>query len=397
MRRVLKSHFIRLTLFHLTILGTVLAGSGAAEASPSSTPMPTAKVDCVAFDSTGTNCEIVGVVYAMTQVGGLTYVGGQFTSVSGTPRSNVAAIQADGTLDPTWDPSTDGIVYAMAASSDGSKIFLGGTFTSVGGQPRSRLAAVTPAPDTGDLVEGWTTTANNNAVRALAADSGDRLYVGGNFGRIGGRATPRLGAVSQSTGAVDTAFVPSPSGTVRALALSDDGSKLYAGGGFTAIGGASRPGAAELDATTGTATSFAPTDGGVVISMDVSPSGRLFFGTTSNRTWAYDPVDGGAPEYRIRTGGDVQAILATEDEVYIGGHFNTMPEFKLDRLALASFLPADGSPTAWNPGANGSFGVWALGLTRTALGPNEPPALSIGGDFTRVAGLARRGYARFLM
>ena len=103
---------------------------------------------------------------------------------------------------------------------------------------------------------------------------------------------------------------------------------------------------AELVAATGAATTFAPTDGGVVISMDVSSSGRLFFGTTSNRTWAYDVADGGTPEYRVRTGGDVQAILATDDEIYIGGHFNTMPEFKLNRVALASFDPSTGTPTA---------------------------------------------------
>lgn len=393
MQHVSRSRAVRQVLTGLAALGLVLAGQGPGWASPSSTPSPTAKVDCVAFDATG-RCEIVGVVYATAQVGGRTYIGGQFTSVSGVPRANVAAIRTDGTLDPAWNPSTNGTVYALAASSDGTRVFVGGTFTTVGGQTRSRLAAVTP--DTGALMTDWSATVNNNAVRALAADQAGRLYVGGNFGRLGGRAVPRLGVVSQSTGAVDPAFVPNPNGTVRALALSDDGARLYAGGGFGTIGGAARPGAAELVAATGTVTSFAPTDGGVVISMDVAPGGRLYFGTTSNRTWAYDPADGGAPEYRIRTGGDVQAILATDDEVYIGGHFNTMPEFKLARLALASFLP-DGTPTAWNPGANGSFGVWALGLTRTATSPGEPAALSVGGDFTRVGGLARRGYARFLM
>jgi hypothetical protein len=372
----------------------LLLSTGFAAASPSGTPQATAKVDCVAYDSTGTKCEVTGVVYAITQAGGRTYIGGQFQSVSGTPRSNVAAVRTDGSLDPSWNPSTDGIVYALAASSDGSKIFLGGAFTTVGGTSRSRLAAVTS--DTGALVPGWTTTVNNNLVRALAADSGDRLYVGGSFGRIGGKAISRLGAVSQSTGAVDTAFVPSPNGTVRALALPDDGSKVYAGGPFTAIGGVSRPGAAELNTASGAATSFAPTDGGVVIAMDVAPSGRLYFATTSNRTWAYEPAAGGTPMYRVRTGGDVQAILAMDDEVYIGGHFDTLPEFQLNRLALASFSPANGTPTAWNPGANGHYGVWALGLTRTALSPTEPQALSIGGDFTRVAGLARRGYTRFL-
>ena len=72
-----------------------------------------------------------------------------------------------------------------------------------------------------------------------------------------------------------------------------------------------------------------------------------------------------------------------------------MPEFKLARLALASFDPATGTPTAWNPGANGPVGVWTIGLTRTALSPDAAPALSIGGDFTRVANVARRGYTRF--
>jgi len=385
---------LRILLALPVAVAGLLAGTGLATASPSSTPQATVKVDCVAYDSTGTKCEVPGVVYAITQIGGLTYIGGMFNSVDGTPRANVAAIRADGSLDPTWNPSTDGIVYALAAASDGSKVFLGGIFTTVGGTAHARIAAVTPG--TGALVPEWNTSASNNTVRALAADGGDRLYVGGNFGRIGGRAVPKLAAVSQATGVVDTAFVPSPNATVRALTLSDDGSKLYAGGGFSAIGGSSRPGAAELNIASGAATSFAPTDGGVVISMDVAPNGRLFFGTTSNRTWAYDPADGGTPEYRVRTGGDVQAILAMDDEVYIGGHFNTLPEAKLNRVALASFLPATGTPTAWNPGAAGPFGVWAFGLTRTSLSPNEPAALSIGGDFSRVAGLARRGYTRFL-
>jgi hypothetical protein len=387
-------HRLRILLVLPLVAAALLGGAGPVAASPSSTPQATAKVDCVAFDATGTKCEILGVVYAITQIGARTYIGGAFTSVDGTPRSNVAAILADGSLDPVWNPSTDGIVYALAAASDGSKVFLGGTFTTVGGSAHARIAAVTP--DTGSLVPGWNTSANTNAVRALATDAGDRLYVGGNFGRIGGRAIPRLAAVSQATGAVDLAFTPSPNGTVRALALNDAGSWLYAGGGFSTIGGSSRPGAAELDPASGAATSFAPTDGGVVISMDVAPDGRLFFGTTSNRTWAYDPADGGTPEYRVRTGGDVQAILAMGDEVYIGGHFNTLPEAKLNRVALASFLPGDGTPTAWNPGANGPFGVWALALTRTAVSPDQPQALSIGGDFTRVGGLARRGYTRFL-
>lgn len=371
---------------------SVVSAPGAS-ASPLPVPEPTAKVDCVTFNTETNKCEVLGSVYAITHVGDMTYIGGSFTSVSGVPRSNVAAVRADGTLDPTWNPSADGVVYALAASSDGSKIFVGGGFTNIGGGARGRLAAVSPV--TGQLDATFTTTPSNNLVRALVTDHADRLYVGGTFGRIGGRAIRKLAALSQSTGAVDQAFVPKPSGSVRALSLSDDATKLYVGGGFSSIGGLARPGAAELDAGSGTTTGFAPSDGGVVISMDISPNGRLFFGTTSNRTWAYDVADGGVPEYRVRTGGDVQAILALDDEVYIGGHFNTMPEFKLGRVGIASFDPASGQPTTWNPGANGPFGVWAISLTDQALSPGAVPSLSIGGDFTRVGGVARRGYTRF--
>lgn len=42
-----------------------------------------------------------GTVYAIAQVGDLTIVGGEFTTVGGRPRSNVAAIRADGTVTPT--------------------------------------------------------------------------------------------------------------------------------------------------------------------------------------------------------------------------------------------------------------------------------------------------------
>jgi hypothetical protein len=370
-------------------VGGVLLGP-AAMASPSPTPAPTsATVDCVAKDPDTGKCVILGVVYALAEVGDTTYIGGDFTAVSGVPRSNVAAIDANGKLDASWNPSTDGVVYALAASADGSKIFLGGGFTTVNGEPRGRLAAVDPV--NGQLVQGWGTTTSNNLVRALVTDANDRLYVGGSFGRIGGKAISRLAAVSQSTGQVDTAFNPQPAGTVRALTLSESGEKLYLGGPFTTVGGNARPGAAEVTAADGSVTSFAPTDGGVVIAMDMTPDGRLFFGTTSNRTWAYDPADGGVPEYRVRTGGDVQAILATNEEVYIGGHFNTIPESKLSRIALASFLPANGAVTGWNPGAPGPFGVWAMSLKQSPTAT----ALSIGGDFSTVAGVRRRGYARF--
>lgn len=371
-------------------VATVVATAVPVMASPSAVPAPTAKVDCVVVNATG-GCDVVGVVYALTQVGDRTYIGGSFKSVSGVPRANVAAIRGDGTLDPTWKPETDGVVYAMAASNDGTKIFLGGTFTTVGGQAKARLAAVTP--DTGALVAGWTGTASDK-IRAMSVDNGDRLYVGGNFNSVAGRAFPKLAAVSQTTGAAVSTFVPRPNGNLIALAVSDDGSRVYAGGSFSALNGITRKGIAEVNATTAAPTSFSPTEGGVTIALDVTPSGRLFASTSNNRLWAYDTGSDSVPEYVLQSSGEVQGILALDDEVYVGGHFTKFNATQ-KRVQVASLVTATGQLTPWAPTVTGWYGVWAIGLTRTPLSPEATPALSIVGGFSAVAGLSRRGYARF--
>lgn len=360
-------------------------------ASPSTVPAPTANVDCVVVNATG-GCDVVGNVYALVQVGDRTYIGGEFKTVSGVARSNVAAIRGDGTLDPTWNPSTDGTVYALAASNDGSKIFLGGTFTTVGGQAHANLAAVTP--DTGALITTWKSGASQK-VRALATDNGDRLYVGGNFCNIGGQWICRLAAVSQSTGVVLPTFKPTPDGNVISLTVSEDGSKVFAGGSFTAVSGVPRKGIAEVDAA-GALAPFSPKEGGVTIALDVTPSGRLFASTSNNRLWAYDTGSDSVPEYVIPSSGEVQGILALDEEVYVGGHFTSFSKAHLKRVQVASIVTSTGRVTDWAPAVNGWYGVWALGLTRTPLSPNAAPALSIVGGFGWVSGVSRRGYARFM-
>jgi uncharacterized membrane protein len=326
-----------------------------------------------------------GTVYAVAQVGDRTVIGGDFTAVGGVPRQHVAAILADGTLDQTWNPGADGTVYALAASADGSRIFLGGTFTSAGGAARSRLAAVDAT--TGAAVPGWTADTNGD-VRALAA-FGDRLYVGGAFTTVQALAIRRLAAVSMSTGVVSTTFKPWPDWTVRGLAVSPDGTKVYPVGGFTTIAGVARKGAAEILAATGRATAFAPTDGGALLAVGITPDGsRIFFSNPANVLFAYDPAVSNGPVWTVKTGGDVQAVAASATEVYIGGHFSQISTFKVKRAQVASLLVTDGTPTAWAPALVGSYmGVWAI--------TTSPDRVVIGGDFTKVGSRGQPGVARF--
>ena len=344
-----------------------------ASASPSTTADVTAGVNLGA------------TVYAVAQVGDRTIIGGDFTTVGGLPRQHVAAIRADGTVDPSWNPGADGIVYAVAGNTDGSRIFLGGAFQNAGGAPRANLAGVN-GTDGAALID-WTADTNGE-VRALDT-FGDRLYVGGTFTSFQGLTVRRLADISMATGVVNNSFKPWPNWTIRGLAVSPDGTKVYAVGGFTSIAGVPRRGAAEILTATGRATAFDPSDGGTVLAVAVTPDGsRIFFCTPNNVLWAYDPAVSNTPVWSVKTSGDTQGIAASATEVYFGGHFGQLSTYKVKRAQMASVLVSDGTPTAWDPHLSQTYmGVWAVAVT-----PNN---LLIGGDFKKVGGRTQAGFARF--
>jgi hypothetical protein len=311
------------------------------------------------------------------------FVGGDFTMLNGAARSNLAALDATtGEVDRGWRADTNGFVYALASAPDGSSVYAGGAFTQVGGQTRTNLARVDGA--TGAVLTGVPSA--NNTVRALVL-GGNRLYVGGALTSLGPVNTGRLGAVNLGSGTADTAFKPKPNGSVRTLSLTPDGSALYAGGGYTTIGGVARAGIASLNPLTAAVSSWNPTVNGIVIASAVSPDGdQVYFSTSSNRLWAFPTTGTNTPVWQMHTGGDVQCIAASSTTVYVGGHFTNIPDLHVARVRLAAFTPS-GELTSWAPGTNGSFGSWTM-----ALGPN---ALWIGGDFTRVSGRLQPGIARF--
>ncbi len=353
------------------LAAVVLVAPGVASASVSSVPDSTAAV--------------TGTVYAMARIGNRTIIGGDFTAVGGVARHNAAAIRPDGTLDPAFKPNPNGVVSAVAVSADGTRVFLGGTFTRAGGSPRANLAAVNAT--TGAVIPSWYAAANGE-VDALTT-AGNVLYVGGKFTTIAGITRHRIAAVDATTRAVQPGFNPSSSWTVRAIAVSPDQTKVYPVGGFTSIGGAARKGVAELRATTGAATAFEPTLGGVGVAVALSPDGsRLYFSTEHNRLIAYRPAKSNQPLFKWLLDGDAQAIAASATEIYFGGHFVHMTRGATNavRHHLAS-VSSTGALTTWDPGVDGTLGVWATVAS--------PIGLQIGGDFTTVGGMTRPGFARF--
>ena len=77
-----------------------------------------------------------GVISLIVQADGRILVGGSFSSLGGQPRTNLARLNADGTLDTTFNAGADQQLTSLAMQPDG-KILVGGNFTTLGGEPRN--------------------------------------------------------------------------------------------------------------------------------------------------------------------------------------------------------------------------------------------------------------------
>ena len=77
------------------------------------------------------------VVTAVGDGNGGWYVGGNFNSIGGVTRNNIARINSDGTVHP-WNPNSNLIVNQIVLS--GNDIFVSGGFSFIGGQSRTHIA-----------------------------------------------------------------------------------------------------------------------------------------------------------------------------------------------------------------------------------------------------------------
>jgi Bacterial Ig-like domain len=373
----------------------------------------------------------------LSKDGSTLYIGGKFTSVRETPpgeagrsfaANGVAAIDvATGEAKSGWNPNVAGgaaTVRALELSADGYKLFIGGNFASVGGQPRQNLAAVDATYGTVDAFAPTVTASGQTPwVYALLAE-GSKLYAGGSFSNVDGRQRAKLAAFDINPtggGELDPAWRPNVNGNnVRELEVApadSAGSSIFAAGRFTSLTGTDgvsgqRESVARVY-TTGTETGnlhpwAIPL--GVVGSpqvghdLTVSADGtRLYggFGLGPNFAAAFrlDDGDAGTQVWRVKTVGNVQTVELSPDgtRLFLGGHFGTN---RLEQTVcgdqqlsgLASVNPATGAIYCdWvpqlEPSVNNANGAWDFTSTDTHLW--------LGGGFTHVSGLDQRNLARF--
>ena len=403
----------------LLLLGLIPGGAPAAQ-MPGNAPQAACLAD--------------GQIEDILLVDGVAYLAGRFQNVRppgeviGGPlevaRPWFAACDAATGAVLAWDPqatcdpgpfptcSSNPRGQTLALSADRQSIYLGGKFRTIGGVQRRHAAKV--ARTNAALDPTWVPEPDDRVQRLLLAPDGARVYIAGNFLKVGGCATTPchayVAAVSPTTGLLDTTFDPlvaSDGGafaSVYSLAFSPDAQTLYLGGQFDSVNAARRVSAASVDSATGAVTSlFAPD------LADANPSDPevQIYDLQVDRDWVYlcgdwwatgglgdqqnqrnvnrfAPATGAVDTgFWIATDGGVQACALDPDlgVLFVGGHFDcvrawvdsttpvdpTPSQCGTDALFvgtqqrdLFALTVADGSLLPWNPDTAGAAGTWAI-------------------------------------
>lgn len=324
------------------------------------------------------------------------YVGGAFSKVGSVARDRLAHINADGTLDLTFNPvlpASTGLVYDLAYDAARSRLYFAGMMTD--SLPRF---GTTLDPVTGDVT--WPVALYDrgffsSSVRAVVSDGAGGWYVGGDFNSFQGVSTGAVIHIN-ADGTLDTTFKPDvfPGAlgytSVRALYL--DGSSLWVGGIFGSVKGAEHRNLVVVNATTGAFVADAGLDGSP---MDiVKAGGKIIVGGSFNALGASAYGAGAilaaangavaAPNLRIEEG---SINAATSDGA--GGWYITGSFAKVNGVARGGIarINADGTLNAWQPSDSLTSGASAI-----AVGGGR---VFVGGSFTSVGGTTRYRLAAF--
>ena len=348
------------------------------------------------------------------QADGKILIGGAFTGLGGClptctyARSHLARLNADGTVDETFDPglSTGASVNALVVQPDG-RILIGGFFTTIGGgglgsTPRRNIARIDSLGNVDSFDPG-----TNNTVVALALQGDGKVLVSGSFTTIGGGGT---GSTSRSglarvtdTGLIDGGFDPGVNGAVEGIVIQNNG-KITVVGDFSKLGGGGTgnitrngigklfpDGSVDLAVNPG-ASSGIGSGGGSVIAAVVQPDQKIVVigsfvslggitGTSPRTRIGRLLVDGSAePEFKPGADATVQTLAVQPDgKIVVGGLFTNLGGIlgTTARHYIGRLNPDGSVDMAFNPGANG----WV-----TALAVQPDGYILVGGQFTMIGG-----------
>lgn len=328
------------------------------------------------IDTTFTTAVVNDTIYScIIQTDGKVVVAGRFTSFSAVPSNRIVRLEANGTVDATFNTSNaaDGHIKTMCLQPDG-KILIGGYFTTYNGTPAKNIARLNADStldatfNTGTGLDSIYTTYINSIVR----QSDGKLLIGGVFDTYNGTNCENIARLNNN-GTIETAFSTGTySGTtaaVNAIVIQSNG-KILLGGAFGNCKGYIRNQIASLNANGSFDTGFYPYfangrgPNNLVTAITTLPDGKMFIGgyfETYNgiavKNFAKLNADGTIDPTFNTTGtgansGVNKILVLPNNKIMIVGDFTSYNGITANRIAR---LNADGTlDTTFNVGGSGS-------------------------------------------
>ena len=289
------------------------------------------------------------------QSDGKIIIGGEFTYYNNVKRNHIARLNANGSLDVSFDPGTgvsgfEATVNSTAVQSDG-KIIIAGDFTTYNGISRKGIARLNADGSLDTSFDPGTGVFGRVLVTAIQSDG--KIIIGGSFSGYNGAATNRIARIN-TDGSLDLSFNPGRGPEtplafvypdVLSIAIQSDG-KIIIAGGFTTYN-----------------------------YMRANRIARL-------------NIDGGYDSsfYPIGADYDISSVsIQSDNKIIIGGYFTHYNGVTVNHIAR---LNADASlDTDFNPGTGTDFGVLSTNI-------QSDGKIIIGGSFTNYNGITRNLLAR---
>lgn len=225
-----------------------------------------------------------GIETIALQADGKILIGGYFSTYNFTPRSCLARLNPDGTLDNTFNLGTgfDGSVRKIIPQSNG-KMVVAGSFTSYNGTAKNSLARLNSDGTLDTSLDSG--TGANESIYIITVKTNGKILTGGNFTSFNATLIGRLAQLN-TDGTIDTTFL-NPGGfgsgsnqSISRMAVQPDGKILITGEFFSSYNGIATKRLARLNANgtldaafnTGTGPSSS------VYAITTQPDGKILIG-----------------------------------------------------------------------------------------------------------------------
>ena len=220
----------------------------------------------------GVNSSVRSAVLALAVSGSELYVGGGFTSAGGRPANNIAKWDTRtaswSTLGEAANQGVNSSVRALAVS--GSDLYAGGLFTSADGISANGIAKWETRTASWSALGEGANQGVSGSVLALAV-SGSNLYVGGDFTSAGGISANSIAKWDASTASWSALGEGVDHYGVFALA-TDSANHLFVGGNFFTAGNKVSPFIAQANLTPAAPEIAVLGNGAEIANGDTTPS-----------------------------------------------------------------------------------------------------------------------------